>query len=188
MSRTFAHAVGFDDAPFDRASRGDVPMVGVVMSGDRVEGVLSGRIRRDGRNSTDAVAAAVNGSRFAGHLQVIFLQGIAMGGFNVVDLPRLHALTGLPVIVVARKAPDLVKIEHALVNRVPGGQRKWGLIQKAGPMEPCGDVWVQRAGLTLEEAEEAIGRFALHGVLPEPLRLAHIIGGGLVLGESRGRP
>lgn len=187
MTHSFAHAIGFDDAPFDRASRGDVPVVGVIMSGDRVEGITTGRLRRDGRNSTDTVARLVNNSRFAGHLQLVFLQGIAMGGFNVVDLDRLHAATGLPVVVVARREPDLERIERALLDRVPGGRRKWALIQKAGPMEPCGDVWIQRAGISPDQAADAVRRFALHSTLPEPLRLAHLIGGGWVLGESRGR-
>jgi endonuclease V-like protein UPF0215 family len=54
-------------------------------------------------------------------------------------------------------------------------------------MEPAAGVWVQRAGLTLAEAAAAIERLAVHGNLPEPLRVAHLIAGGVGTGESRGR-
>ena len=70
---------------------------------------------------------------------------------------------------------------------MPGGARKWRLIQQAGPMEPCGRLWVQRAGLALGEAEALIARLAIHGTIPEPLRVAHLIAGGMVTGRSRGR-
>jgi uncharacterized protein len=45
---------------------------------------------------------------------------------------------------------------------------------------------VQRAGLSVEEARELLTRTTLHGTLPEPLRLAHLIGSGVTLGISRG--
>lgn len=116
------------------------------------------------------------------------LQGIALGGFNVVDIQRLHRLVGLPVLVVARKRPGLAAIRAALLGHVPGGARKWALIEKAGPMEPAAGLWVQCAGLSITEAQAAIRSGAVQGKLPEPLRLAHLIAGGLVAGESRGRP
>ena len=185
--RILSHVVAFDDGPFDRRSRGDVPVVGAVYSGLRLEGVVSGRVRKDGVNSTERLAALVSGSRFAGHLQLVMLQGIALGGFNVVDVPTLAGRLGLPVLVVARHAPDLPAIRDALFRRVRGGERKWRLIEALGPMEPVAGVHVQRAGLTLEEAGEVIRRTAVCGLVPEPLRAAHLIAGGAYGGESRGR-
>jgi len=83
--------------------------------------------------------------------------------------------------------PDLPAIKSALLQHVPAGQRKWRLIEKAGPIEPAGAVYVQRAGISLPEAEALVQSSALHGNLPEPLRTAHLIAGGVVLGESRHR-
>jgi endonuclease V-like protein UPF0215 family len=186
--RRFSHVLGFDDAPFARKHRGDVSVIGVVFAGDRLEGVLRGKVRRDGRNATTELARLCAGSRFRGHLRLVMLQGIALAGFNVVDLQALHASLSLPVLVVARHRPDLRAIRAALLGRVRGGERKWRLVERAGPMEPCAGVWVQRAGLTLEEAEAAVRDSARHGLLPEPLRAAHLIAGGVTLGESRGRP
>lgn len=106
---------------------------------------------------------------------------------RVVDIWRLHERLGVPVLVVARRQPDLARIEAALTGSVPGGARKWALIQKAGPVEPRAGVWVQRAGVTPEEAEALIRRLAVHGSIPEPLRVAHLIAGAMATGFSRGR-
>ena len=188
MSRRFTHAIGFDDAPFPRSHRGDVLVVGAVYAGARLEGVLSGKVRRDGANATTALSSLMRGSRFRPHLQLVLLQGIAFAGFNVVNLQALHATTGLPILVVVRKRPDLTRIRRALLQSVPGGARKWRLIEQAGPVEPAGAVFVQRAGLTLAEAERALMSHCTSGNLPEPLRTAHLIAGGIARGESRHRP
>lgn len=179
--------MGIDDAPFAPAHRGDVPIVGAVFSGLRLDGVLCARVRRDGRNATAAIARLLAGSRFAPQLQLVLLQGIALAGFNVVDVAALHAALALPVLVVARRAPRLDRIRTALLTRVPGGARKWRLIERLGPMEPVAGVWVQRAGLSLADAERALRPLQAHGTIPEPLRAAHLIAGGLARGESRGR-
>jgi endonuclease V-like protein UPF0215 family len=180
--------IGFDDFPFPRTHRGDVQVVGTVYTGLRLEGIISGRIRRDGVNATDRLTHLIRGSRFAPQLRLVMLQGIALGGFNVVDIHGLHQRLNIPVLVVARKAPDLRAIEDALLNRVRGGARKWRLIKRAGTMEPISGVYVQRAGLTLKEAGKVIERFAVCGRIPEPLRIAHLIAGGIGVGQSKGRP
>ena len=182
-----SHVVGFDDAPFDRSWRGDVPVVGAVFAGNRLEGILYGRVRRDGANAARNLARLAVESKYGAQLQLILLQGIALAGFNVVDLDELSGLTGLPVLVVARKAPRLDKIRRALLTRVPGGARKWSLIERLGPMEHVAGVYVQRLGLTFKQAERVIEGLAVHGNIPEPLRAAHLIAGGVASGQSRGR-
>lgn len=187
MPARFSHVVGVDDAPFARAHRGDVLVIGAVYAGARLEGVLAGKVRRDGTNATRVVADLVRRSRFRPHLQLVLLQGIAFAGFNVVDLVGLHAALGIPAMVVARKRPDLAKIRAALLDHVPGGARKWRLIERTGPMEAVAGLYVQRAGISLDDATRALRRLAISGKLPEPLRTAHLIAGGVATGESRHR-
>ncbi|MPY65385.1 DUF99 family protein [Deinococcus sp. SDU3-2] len=182
----FSHAIGFDDAPFAREHRGDVAVFGTVYARRTLHGVVRGRVRRDGRNSTAELARLVGESGAQAHLHLILLQGVALAGFNVVDVPTLGRLTGLPVLVVARRPPDLGRIRSALLTRVPGGARKWRLIEALGPMEPCRGVWVQRVGLSLPEAEAALGVLTVTGRVPEPLRAAHLIAGGVTRGSSQG--
>lgn len=185
--RTFSHIVGFDDFPFARAHRGDVSIVGAVFSDCRLEGVLSGKVRRDGANSTEVLARLVGESKFADHLQLVMLQGIALAGFNVVDVPRLHAALGIPVLVVARHAPRQGAMRRALLERIPGGARKWALIERLGPMEPLAGVHIQRMGLARDEAAKVLHATSLNGRIPDPLRTAHLIAGGIATGESSGR-
>lgn len=187
MSKPFSHVVGIDDAPFRREDRGDVRIIGAVFSGPRLEGVLSSKVRRDGANATRVVSAMIRGCRFAPQLQAVLLQGIAFAGFNVVDIHRLSQELAIPVLVVARNAPERDAIRDALLTKVPGGKRKWGLIEKAGLMEAMENLWVQRAGLDEESARLLLRQHARHGHLPEPLRTAHLIAGGITDGESRHR-
>jgi uncharacterized protein len=184
--RRLSNVIGFDDAPFAGAERGNVPIVGAVFAGARLDGVLIDHVRRDGRDSTDRLVATLARSRFREHVQGVVLQGIALAGFNVVDLDALHRRSGLPVLVVARKQPDLAAIRRALLGKVPGGARKWALIEQAGAMEPLEGVWVQRAGLELARARRYLRDSAVHGALPEPLRVAHLIAGAIATGHSRG--
>ncbi len=187
VTTRLSHVVGFDDAPFERRHRGDVLVVGAVYAGERLHGVVSTRVRRDGVNSTARLADCLTGSKYYAQLQAVLLQGIAFAGFNVVDLGALHRATGLPVLVVARRPPDLAAIRRALLGRVPGGARKWRLIEAAGPMEPLAGLHVQRCGITPAAAAGLLVRLQQNGQLPEPLRVAHMIAGGVTLGESRHR-
>ncbi len=187
MPRAFSHVVGFDDAPFARDHRGDVRVVGAVYAGLRLEGVLTGAVRRDGANATSRLTDLVRGSKFARQLQLVMLQGIAVAGFNVVDLHGLSRGLGIPVLVVVRRRPRLDRVRSALLARVPGGERKWALIERLGPAEHVAGAYVQRVGLTRAEAATVIEKLAVHGSIPEPLRTAHLIAGALATGQSRGR-
>lgn len=188
MTRESPHILGIDDVPFVRGYRGDVRLVGTVFCGMRLEGVLTGRVRKDGANATDRIARMAGASRFFDHLQGIMLQGITVAGFNVVDIRALSERLSLPVVAVVRQPPDMAAVHAALLGKVPGGERKWRLVEKAGPVEPAGRVYIQKAGLPLSEARELVERYAVHSDLPEPLRTAHLIAGGITTGESRHRP
>lgn len=179
MTSALTHAIGIDDAPFRPDCRGDVDLIGAVCSGPRLDGVLRARVRRDGANATERIATMIECSRFRGHVQLVLLQGIAVAGFNVVDIHGLSGRLERPVVAVARKAPDLDAVRRALLTRVPGGARKWRLIERAGPAQAAAGVWLQCAGITLKQAADAVARLAVHGRIPEPLRLAHLIAGGL---------
>ena len=210
------NVIGFDDGPFPREHRGDVLLVGVVCSGTRVDGIISGRIRRDGANATRAMIDVVRASQFGLHVQAIMLQGIAVGGFNVVDVHALSAALRVPVLVVTRRRPDMAGVRRALFSdepadrpRVLGAARKWKLIEQAGTMEQLGAsarsrrrvvpplptgirtaeprLWIQRVGMSIANARELVADTTLHGNIPEPLRLAHLIAGGITTGTSRGR-
>jgi len=181
------NVIGFDDAPFPKMHRGDVLLVGVVCAKTRLDGVLSSRVRRDGRNSTARMIALIERSQFKDTIRAVLLQGIAVAGFNVVDVHELHRQLRVPVVVVARRVPDYDSIRRALFARVPGAKRKWSLIESIGTPEPMRSIYVQRIGISRSDTLDLLRATTLHGNLPEALRLAHLIAGGVTTGVSRGR-
>jgi len=186
MLKRFSNIIGFDDAPFPAAHTGRVKFVGTVYAKTRLDGILIGDVQRDGTNAARNLARLVAESKFAQSVQLIMLQGIALAGFNVVDVFELHEKLGLPVLVVARKCPDMSAI-HAALLQLRGGHRKWTLIERLGPMEKLSSVYVQRVGLTIEQAKAALRQSTVTGSITEPLRVAHLIAGALVKGQSSGR-
>jgi len=178
--------LGIDDGPFDKFNDKEVIVVGTVYRGGSfIDGVLSTKVTVDGDDSTKKLVKMINKCKFKPQLQVILLDGIAVGGFNVVDVDDLNKKTGIPVIVVMRDYPDFNKIEKALTKL--NHAEKIKLLKKAGEVHQLGEIFVQAIGLTLEQAEEIIDITCTHSLLPEPLRVAHLIAGGVVDGESRGR-
>lgn len=183
--RRLSNVIGFDDAPFARTHRGLVALVGTVCSGTRLDIVVRGEVTRDGDDATAVMAHLVRDKSLV-HVRAVMLQGITTAGFNVIDLHALHAMLEMPVLVVMRHFPDFGAFFHAL-DRVPGAEAKRALIEQAGTPEKVGPLWVQRAGLTLDETQRMLENTTSHGVIPEPLRLAHLIAGGMTTGKSRGR-
>ncbi len=180
--------VGFDDAPFERDGQEPVLVVGALFCDGRLDGVLSTAVERDGADATERIIERLQRSRFTTQIQLILTQGIAVAGFNVIDLQRLHAELGIPAMAVARHAPDRAAVRAALLDHVPGGAEKWAVIERHGVMEPMEGVHVQRAGIDRASAARVIRETAVNGRLPEPLRTAHLVAGGITTGESRHRP
>lgn len=183
--RRISNVIGFDDAPFERSQSGPVALVGTVCSGTRLDIVVRGYVDRDGSNATAVMAQLVNEKKLV-HVRGVLMQGITVAGFNVVDINALAEQLELPVLVVMRKKPRMKLFLDAL-DKIEGAPKKLEVLERAGPIEACGKLWVHRAGLSLDEAAELIECTTLHGAIPEPLRLAHIIAGGVTRGVSRGR-
>ncbi|MBI2541270.1 DUF99 family protein [Candidatus Woesearchaeota archaeon] len=178
--------VGIDDSPFDKFKDSKALVVGVVMRGGLyVDGILSSKVSVDGSDSTKKIIEMINKCKFKPQLQCIFLNGIAVAGFNVIDIKELNKETKLPVVVMIRRMPDIQKIKKILVkiNR----KNKIRLIEKAGKIIQIEDIFVQFAGIDLEGIKKILKVVCTRSLIPEPLRLAHLIAQGVVLGESRGR-
>ncbi len=179
-------AIGFDDAPFDRRRGGAVHVAGVVCSGTRFEGLVWGRVRKDGWNATAELVRLLEGGKFLPQTHLVLLDGIAFGGLNVVDLPALAGRLGRPCISVMRKPPDLEGMARA-IRHLPRPEARLALLQKAGPIHQSGHFVFQCQGLEPQAAAEALARLTDTGHVPEPLRLAHLIGAAIEGGQSSHR-
>jgi len=175
--------LGIDDGPFVRGSRRQVLVVGAVYAGGEFEGLLSTMVRQDGLNATARLVEMIAPSKFRPQLHLVLLDGITLGGFNLVDLPRLADGIGIPCAAVMRRTPDGPAL-RAVLGRLSRRRERERIIGRAGPIHQAGRVLFQVAGADPAQVAAVIVRITSHGHLPECLRAAHLIARGIVIGES----
>lgn len=160
--------------------------------GDWLDGVMRSHIIRDGMDSTDVITNTIISSKHFGQIRVIMLDGVTYGGFNPVDINSIWERTGIPVVVVMRAYPDFRRIEDAL-SHLPEPKKRMDIILKAGSITKVrskpgsNPVYIQCAGIEAQHAAKIVKLTATRSNIPEPLRVAHLIATGIVLGESRGK-
>jgi uncharacterized protein len=177
--------IGLDDGPFLRSAR-RADLVGVVFSAPNyVEGIVRTSVTIDGTDATDRILSLLGASPFLDGVRAVLLDGIAVGGFNLIDLDRLHERLQRPIVTVTRHAPDFPAIHAALRKYFPrDAPARWRLI-RAHPLfrlsMPEGNpLRVSAVGCTRAEAAAIVRRTTVRGNLPEPLRLARLVARALV--------
>lgn len=182
--------LGIDDSPFgfddDRAM-----VVGtLVRLPNYLEGVIRSEVAVDGTDATEAVVKMVSKSRFRDQIKLIMIDGIALAGFNVIDLDQVYSSLRIPILTLTRDRPDLEKMKKALVKHFEDWRARYGLVTKFGlktirtehnPLYACG------LGMEWPEFEQLVRMSTVRGVVPEPLRMAHLIASAMAKGESYGR-
>ncbi|MEM5815109.1 MAG: DUF99 family protein [Candidatus Aenigmatarchaeota archaeon] len=182
--------LGIDDGPFSRKNKKTLVVGTIFRGGEFLDGIISTKITVDGLDATEKIAEMINKSKYKKQLKVIMLDGLTLGGFNVVDIEILNKNTGLPILVINRKYPNLENIKIALRKHFEDWKIRWRIILKAGKIKKIGmgnfSIFYQNFGVDDEEAEEIIILSIKRAQIPEPLRIAHIIASGIVKGESDG--
>ncbi|MCQ6962591.1 DUF99 family protein [Methanolobus chelungpuianus] len=182
--------LGIDDS----ALTGErILIVGAFFRGGMwLDGVMSSYLTRDGMDATDSIMSMIRSSKHFPQVRIIMLDGVSYGGFNPVDIVRLHEGTGIPVVVLMRKYPDLEMIRKALCH-LPQGDERMAIFKRAGEIvevktaDPLNPVYIQCSGIGFREAARIVRLSSTRSNIPEPLRVAHLIATGIVLGESRGK-
>lgn len=183
--------LGIDDSPFDFGQGKSLVVGALVRAPNYLEAVMRTEVAVDGDDSTDMLVRMVRGSHHADQMKALLIDGIALAGFNVIDVDLLHEATGIPVLTVTRDEPDMQSIEAALKKHFDDWERRLGLITRHElrkirtehkPLYACG------LGLDWPEFEELVRLFTVRGAVPEPIRIAHLVSSALVKGESYGRP
>lgn len=176
--------LGVDDAPFRFGDERTMVVGVVVRLPTYVEGVLRTDVTVDGWDATDAVIGMVERSRFRAQIKAILLDAGCLGGFNVVDIPRLHSTLDIPIISVSRERPDPEAILTALRSHFQDWKERYALL--SGEMVPTSTLehrlYIRTSGISTEDAERLISMGLVRGGIPEPIRLAHIIARGIKFG------
>ena len=177
--------LGIDDGRFVPHTKGTVEIVGVVYRGGYwFEGVMHTEITIDGIDATKKIADMIQSSPYYRELRVVILDGITFAGFNVVDVSKLSHMIDLPVMSIAREKPDLEEIRRALKN-LPEFELRWQAMENAGKLFDVetrkgeNPIYIQKAGILLEDAKKIIKKTSTQSNIPEALRVAHIIASGL---------
>ena len=182
--------LGIDDAPFNFTDT-TTDIVGVVMRGNHyIEGVLHDTIHVDGVDATSVCEQMIIKTRHYQQLKAIVFDGATMGGFNVIDIESIWHNTKIPVITVTRKQPDFEKIQLALQNHVKDWEKRFMLLKKGKLYRlktAHNPLYVKCEGISFDKAKEIITLATIRGVIPESLRVAHIIASGISRGESYGK-
>jgi endonuclease V-like protein UPF0215 family len=153
---------------------------------DRVESVALGQFPVDGEDATGYLAGWIGGLRARPTLQGVILGGITVAGLGIVDLAVLADRLGLPVLVVTRRNPAGSDLADAL--RSAGLEHRIALLERVPRAFGVGEgLYLAHAGTSRVEAERLVRSCLAKSRLPEPLRVAHLIGQALVLRQSRGR-
>jgi len=182
--------MGIDDSPF-KFGAGNALVVGVLVRvPNYVEGVMRTEVVVDGTDSTEKIVEMVLKSRYREQIKAILIDGIALAGFNIIDMERMNAELGIPVLTLTRDKPDLEKMKSALMKHFDDWKQRYALIAKHKLREIATEhkpLYASGLGLDWAEFEEIVRLSTVRGVVPEPLRMAHLIASAITRGESYGR-
>ncbi|MDE1850637.1 MAG: DUF99 family protein [Candidatus Micrarchaeota archaeon] len=169
-----------EDGPFTRKDKASLAVCLLGRDGI-VEGMLSFMVAVDGDDATDKLLNAIRKSRFSGQVKMIAMNGITLGGLNIVDMTKLHASLKIPVIAITRKRPRRTLMLKTMKKY--SGREKVGIfkdIAKNASLDRVDGFYVQSLGIKKSE----IGKFMQTSL--SLLRLGHIVASGIVKGESKG--
>lgn len=182
--------LGIDDSPFKFGDK-KTTVIGVVMRiPSYIEAVLKTEVDVDGDDACDKLAEMINSSRYKEQLKLVMLDGVALGGFNIVDIEELYKKIGLPIVTITREEPNFEAMEKALKEHFEDWQGRLDIIKKGELVvveTKHKPIYVKFVGIDLEEVKTIVELSTVRGALPEAIRVAHLIASGVAVGESYGR-
>ena len=182
--------LGIDDSPFKFGDSKALVVGALVRVPGYLEALMKTDVTVDGDDSTSRIIQMVDVSRYREQIKAIMIDGIALAGFNVIDIERVHSSLGIPVLTVTRDPPDFEMIRIALKKHFNDWERRYELITRLElkkiqtthkPLHACG------VGLEWSDFQTLVRLATVRGAVPEPIRIAHIVSAAMVCGESRGR-
>jgi endonuclease V-like protein UPF0215 family len=182
--------LGVDDSPFTFTEKYTTVIGAIMRGGEYLECVLKNQVAVDGSDATHVCKEMIKNTRHRKQLKAMMLDGIALGGFNVVDINEVYSATNLPVITITRDEPDFGKIKKALQQNFDDWKERLNLMKK-GKLHKVktlhNPIYVKCVGISIKEAKEIIKLSTIRGAIPEPIRVAHLIASGVTRGESYGK-
>lgn len=177
--------IGFDDAKFFlHSEEKTTQLIGVVCQGTRMINVIRRDIEVDGEDSTEKLIEIIKS--IEKHVQYVLTDSITFGGFNIYDMKEVYKQTNKPIIAINEQEVDLDAVKKALTKKYNDDtyKRKINCILNAGNLYETkirtagglSKVQYHCIGITSNIVEELLDKVCIDSKLPEPVRMAHIIG------------
>jgi len=174
-----ARILGIDDAAFEFEDE-ETFLTGVVYRGTEfIEDIVTTEIEVDGDEATEKIMELFRSCKNTAQVKAVLLDGISFAGFNIVDIEEVSREIERPVIVVTSNQPDREDFRETM-ERTDNYDETFEDFSEAQEVElKDGISYIQFAGTDLEEAEDIVRSSMIHGLTPEPIRVAHMIGRSL---------
>ncbi len=185
--KDFPITIGFDDANFKFFSESQkTNLIGIVCQGTRMVSMVKKEITIDGNDATEVLIELIRQNEK--HVQFVLTDSITFGGFNIIDLEEIHNATNKPIIAVTEKEVDLDAVKKAILKKFPQNYiAKLRKIVNAGNLyetaiETAGGlskVFFHSKGISYTDVNSLFQKVCIDSKIPEPVRLAHILGKAL---------
>lgn len=181
------HILGIDDAPFIKDRDQAVPVVAVMMEGAMyVDGVAVNKMKIDDPEATRFLIEWIKSMKWTPSLQGIIFGGVTIAGLGLIQLPVFFQELKIPIITVTRQDTKESTLDTAF--EAAGLTQMIPVLNDNPPaVEIDEGLYASFVGATEKEAGKLIRSTLQKSTMPEPLRIAHLIGAALVNGESKGR-
>jgi len=170
--------VGIDDGPFDFGEERCI-FAGVLMRmPDTVEAIALSDAEVDGDDAPERISEMVGERGWDRLAHVIMADGASLAGFNLIDTDEIYGRTGVPAMTVTHEKPDMESIKEAMKGHFSDWEEMYEVLASRELHEvdvPEGRVYISFSGVDGKEAKALVRRSILHGLTPEPVRLAHMI-------------
>ena len=175
-----ARALGIAESYRGASSEDEIEstLAGCVVRASRVvDGFAFGSCTVGGTDATDAVCG-LYASLGREDISYLLLAGIAPAWYNVLDISRIHDITGRPVLSISFE--ESVGLESALRDAFSGEELDTRLetYDRQPPrrrLSVDGDtLFVRCVGCPIEDARDVVRAFTPDGGRPEPLRVARL--------------
>ncbi len=116
-------------------------------------------------------------------IDVIVLGGATFAGFNVVDVEYVYREIEKPIIVYMSKYPDMDATLNALRKHFSDWRERWRRYKALGRIHELKigehpSIYFEVVGGSVGFAENVLREQAIHGRMPEALRIAGLIAKG----------
>ncbi|MFB6145254.1 MAG: DUF99 family protein [Candidatus Nanohaloarchaea archaeon] len=174
--KTGIRVLGIDDAAFSFNDE-ETFLTGVVYRGTEfIEDIRRIDVDVDGYDATEKVIGLYRKCNNPRQIKAVLTDGVSFAGFNIVDIVKVSEEIDTPVVAVTSNKPDRKRFRNAM-ERSGNYDEKF---EKLGDFETLelkdGELYFQYSGCDRKDAEQMIKKSTIHGLTPEPVRVAHIIG------------